>query len=70
MITKVKVHGWQRYVPVNALVVEVILIAEDMGVLLACNLPQSQDTNIQTDASENRHWGQRGYYPGGKLRIF
>ena len=36
------------------LVVEVVLIAEDMGVLLACNLLQSQDASIQTDASENR----------------
>ena len=33
---------------------EVILIAEDTGVLLICNLPQSQDVSIQTDASENR----------------
>ena len=36
------------------LVVEVVLIAEDMGVLLVCNPLQSQDTNTQTDASENR----------------
>ena len=36
------------------LVVDVILIAEDTGVLLACNLLQSQDTSIQTDVSENR----------------
>ena len=36
------------------LVVEVVLIAEDMGVLPACNLLQSQDANTQTDASENR----------------
>ena len=27
---------------------------EDMGVLPACNLRQSQDASIQTDASENR----------------
>ena len=47
-------HGWQQYVPVNAPIVEVILIAEDTGVLLACNLLQSQDANIQTNASENR----------------
>ena len=40
--------------PVNVLVVGVVLIAEDMGVLLVCNLLQSQDTSIQTDASENR----------------
>ena len=53
-ITKVEVHGWQWYVLVSALVVEVILIAEDTGVLLVCNLLQSQDTNIQTDASGNR----------------
>ena len=36
------------------LVVGVVLIAEDMGVLLICNLLQSQDASIQTDASENR----------------
>ena len=35
------------------LVVEVVLIAEDMGVLLACNLLQSQDVSIQTNVSEN-----------------
>ena len=54
MITKVEVHGWQRYVPVNALVVGAALIVEDMGVLLVCNPLQSQDTSIQTDANENR----------------
>ena len=54
VITKVGVCGWQRYVPVNALVVGVILIAEDMGVLLVCNLLQSQDANTQIGASENR----------------
>ena len=32
----------------------VILIAEDMGALLVCNLLQSQDVNIQTDVNENR----------------
>ena len=32
----------------------VVLIAKDMGVLLACNLLQSQDTNTQIDVSENR----------------
>ena len=53
-ITKVEVHGWQRYILVSALVVEVVLIAEDTGVLLICNLLQSQDTSIQTDASKNR----------------
>ena len=36
------------------LVVEVVLIAKDMGVLLTCNLPQSQDVNIQTDVHESR----------------
>ena len=36
------------------LVVGVVLIAEDMGVLLACNLLQSQDASIQTDVSESR----------------
>ena len=36
------------------LVVEVVLIAEDMGVLPVCNLLQSQDKSIQTNASENR----------------
>ena len=33
---------------------EVVLIAEDMGVLLVCNLPQSQDMSIQTDVSKSR----------------
>ena len=33
---------------------EVVLIAEDMGALLVCNLLQSQDASIQTDANENR----------------
>ena len=33
---------------------EVILITKDMGVLLVCNLPQSQDVSIQTDVSESR----------------
>ena len=36
------------------LVVEAVLITEDMGVLLICNLRQFQDENIQTNASENR----------------
>ena len=36
------------------LVVEVVLIAEDMGVLLVCNLPQSQDANTQIDANASR----------------
>ena len=79
------------------LIVGVVLIAEDMGALLICNLLQSQDANTQTDVSESRvvldnslssgslerrlgtmnreaiplmHWGQRGYYPGGKLRVY
>ena len=33
---------------------EVILIAEDMGALLICNLPQSQDVSTQTNVSESR----------------
>ena len=36
------------------LIVEVILITEDMGVLLICNLLRSQDANIQTDVSKSR----------------
>ena len=36
------------------LVVEAVLITEDMGVLLICNLPQSQDMSIQTDVSKSR----------------
>ena len=36
------------------LVVGVVLIAEDMGVSLACNLLQSQDASIQTNVSESR----------------
>ena len=47
-------RGWLRYVPVSVLVVEVVLITEDMGVLLACNLLQSQDANIQIGVSESR----------------
>ena len=54
MTTRVEGRGWLRYVPVSVLVVEVALIAEDMGALPVCNLPQSQDVNTQTDASENR----------------
>ena len=54
MITRVEGRGWQWYVPVNVLVVEAVLIAEDMGALLVCNLLQSQDANTQTDASESR----------------
>ena len=33
---------------------EAILIAKDMGVLLICNLLQSQDVSIQTNVNENR----------------
>ena len=51
---RVKVQGWQRCVPVSVLVMDVVLIAEDMGVLLVCNLPQSQDTNTQTDVNNSR----------------
>ena len=54
MATRVEGRGWLRYVPVSVLVVEVILIAKDMGVLPACNLQQSQDASIPTDASESR----------------
>ena len=54
MTTRVEGRGWLWYVPVNVLVVGVVLIAEDMGVLPVCNLQQSQDASIQTDASENR----------------
>ena len=36
------------------LVVEVVLITEDTGALLVCNLPQSQDMNIQTDVNKSR----------------
>ena len=45
---------WQWCVLVSALVVEVILIAEDMGALLVCNLHQSQDASIWTNVNENR----------------
>ena len=36
------------------LIGEVVLITEDMGVLLVCNLLQSQDASIQTDANKSR----------------
>ena len=39
---------------VSVLVMEVVLIAEDMGALLVYNLLQSQDANIQIDVGENR----------------
>ena len=32
----------------------IVLIAEDMGVLLRCNLLQSQDASTQIDVNENR----------------
>ena len=36
------------------LVIVAILIAEDMGVSLVCNPPQSQDMSIQTNVNESR----------------
>ena len=54
MITRVEGQGWLWHVPVSVLVVEVVLIAEDMGALLICNRLQSLDANTQTDASESR----------------
>ena len=54
MTTKVKVQGWQRCISVSMLVVEAVLITEDTGVLLVCNLLQSQDASTQTDVSKNR----------------
>ena len=54
MTIRVKGQGWLWCVLVSVLVVEVVLIAEDMGALLVCNLPQSQDANTQIGASENR----------------
>ena len=36
------------------LIVEAVLITKDMGVLLVCNLLQSQDASIQTDVSKSR----------------
>ena len=36
------------------LAMEANLIAKDMGVLLVCNLLQSQDASIQTNVSESR----------------
>ena len=47
-------QGWQQYILVSVLVVEAILITEDTGVLLVCNLLQSQDANIQTNVNESR----------------
>ena len=54
MIIRVEGLGWLQCILVNVLVVEVTLIAEDMGALPVCNLPQSQGANTQIDASENR----------------
>ena len=54
MTTRVEGRGWLRYVLVSVLIVGVVLIAEDMGALLVCNLLQSQDANTQTVASKNR----------------
>ena len=54
MTTRVKAREWQQCVLVNVLIVEAVLIAEDTGVLLACNLLQSQDMSIQTNANESR----------------
>ena len=54
MTIRVEGRGWLQYVLVSVLIVEVVLITEDMGALLVCNLPQSQDVNTQTGASENR----------------
>ena len=54
MTTEVEVHRWQRYILVSVLIGEVILITKDMGALLICNLPQSQDVSAQTDANESR----------------
>ena len=51
---KVEVQGWQQCILVSMLVMEAVLIAEDMGVLLICNLLQSQDASIQTNVSESR----------------
>ena len=47
-------RGWQWCILVSVLTVEAILIAKDTGVLLVCNLLQSQDANIQTNVSKNR----------------
>ena len=47
-------RGWQWYILVSLLVMEVVLIAKDMGALLTCNLLQSQDVSTQTDVSKSR----------------
>ena len=54
MTTKVEAREWQWYVLVSVLVAEAVLIAKDMGVLLACNLLQSQNVSTQTDVGESR----------------
>ena len=54
MTTRGEVHGWHQYILVSVLVREVVLIAEDMGVSLIYNLPQSQDVSTQTGVSVNR----------------
>ena len=54
MITRGEGPGWLRCVLVNVLIVGVVLITEDTGVLLACNLLQSQDASIQTNVRESR----------------
>ena len=46
MTTRVEGRGWLWYILVSVLVVGVILIAEDMGALLVCNLLQSQDVTL------------------------
>ena len=51
---KVRVREWQWCVPVSMLVMEVVLIAKDMGALAVCNLHQSQDVSTQTNVNENR----------------
>ena len=28
------------------------------------------DSNHMRDMYVDKHWGQKGYYPGGKLRVF
>ena len=64
MTIRVEVQGWQRYVLVSVLVMEVVLIAEDMGALLVCNLLQSQDVSTQTNANKNT-LGAEGVLPRG-----
>ena len=54
MTTRVEEQGWQQCVSVSVLVMEVILIVEDTGALLICNLPQSQDASTQIDVNESR----------------